>query len=365
MDGRPQRGGPRDYQSPARLRGGQRAGGSGAARRGRAQLEAIGRAQNATARQQRRYSQLLWAVAIAVMTLIGYLTWQSYSLAQRELNVFLARATDAMNAGLYDRAIRYALQAYPARGQLPLLTPFSTELEGKLAGAAQSTRLYRLFPGHSVFSDDLKLAATDDGNTTRIWNVETGKQIAELKGTFKQFSADGTRAATEDGDRARIWDLETGGQIAELKGTFKQFNADGTRAATEDGDRARIWDLETGKQIADVPGPFNGFIPGGNWVVAGRTPYVTSEPVIWDVDSGKHILKGDIIALSDVGKKMLTTNGALWNLESGQEIARLDVGYVFGFVEVHPRWKKTDDLQIKPRGPEGLFSSEHLGCGAG
>ena len=49
----------------------------------------------------------------------------------------------------FDRAMRYALQAYPARGHLPGLTPFSTELEGKLAGGAQSTQLHRLLKGHT------------------------------------------------------------------------------------------------------------------------------------------------------------------------------------------------------------------------
>jgi hypothetical protein len=36
----------------------------------------------------------------------------------------------------FDRAMRYALQAYPPRGHIPWITPFSTELEGKLAGGA-------------------------------------------------------------------------------------------------------------------------------------------------------------------------------------------------------------------------------------
>jgi hypothetical protein len=40
--------------------------------------------------------------------------------------------------------MRYALQAYPARGRLPWTTPFSTELESKLAGGALSTPLHRL-----------------------------------------------------------------------------------------------------------------------------------------------------------------------------------------------------------------------------
>ena len=76
-------------------------------------------AQEATARQQRRAARLLWGVAALVLAMLGYVTWQSYDVARREINVFTARATDALNDEQFDRAMRYALQAYPARGRLP------------------------------------------------------------------------------------------------------------------------------------------------------------------------------------------------------------------------------------------------------
>ena len=83
-------------------------------------------------------------MAALVLAMVGYVTWQSYDVARREINVFTARATEALNDEHFDRAMRYALQAYPARGGLPWATPFSTELEGKLAGGALSTQLHRL-----------------------------------------------------------------------------------------------------------------------------------------------------------------------------------------------------------------------------
>jgi WD40 repeat protein len=67
-------------------------------------------------------------------------------------------------------------------------TPFSTELEGKLAGGAQSTRLYRLLGTHSLavtsaaFSGDGKRVTVSEGNSARIWDAESGKEIAILKG---------------------------------------------------------------------------------------------------------------------------------------------------------------------------------------
>src|SRR5262245_24034085 len=144
----------------------------------RAQLQA-------TARQQRRIAWLLGAVAVLVLAMVGYVTWQSYDLARREIDVFTARATDAMNDEQFDRAIRYALQVYPARGRLPWTTPFSTELEGKLAGGALSTRLQRRLDGHSMrvaiaaFSGDGKLVVTASWDSTaRVWDAESGKEVA-------------------------------------------------------------------------------------------------------------------------------------------------------------------------------------------
>src|SRR5215475_10411323 len=154
----------------------------------RAQLEEMRLAQAATARHQRRAGRLLWGVTVLVLGMIGYLTWQAYDVSRREVAVFTSLAAQAMNDQHFDRALRYALQAYPARGRLPWLTPFSTELEGKLAGGAQSTRLHRLLRGHSqqigvvAFSPDGTriLTASYDG-TARIWDAESGAEITVLQ----------------------------------------------------------------------------------------------------------------------------------------------------------------------------------------
>ena len=115
--------------------------------------------------------------------MIGYVTWKDYDVARRELNVFTARATDAMMDEQFDRAMRYALPAYVARGSISWLTPFSTELEGKLAGGAQSSRLHRLLRGHTRqvrsarFSPDGKRVVTASfDNTARIWDADGGQR---------------------------------------------------------------------------------------------------------------------------------------------------------------------------------------------
>jgi hypothetical protein len=215
-----------------------------------------------TARQQRRIAWLLGAVAVLVLAMVGYLTWQSYDLARREINVFTARATDAMNDEQFDRAMRYALQAYTARGRLPWTTPFSTELEGKLAGGALSTRLHRVLKGHSepvryaAFSGDgTRVVTASDDDTARIWDAESGKEMTVLKGHDNPvyaaaFSADGKSVVTASFDtNARIWDAESGKEIAILKGHDHSlwsaaFSGDGQRVVTASQDKtARIWDV--------------------------------------------------------------------------------------------------------------------------
>jgi hypothetical protein len=237
--------------------------------RERAQLEVIAKAQDATDQQQRRAARLQrrtwWLMAVVaalVLVVASYLTWQGYDLARREINVFTARATDALNDEQFDRAMRYALQAYPAYGGFPWTTPFSTELEGKLAGGALSTRLYRTLKGHSgpvlgaSFSGDGRRVVTaSKDNTARIWDAESGKEMAVLRGhtgdvRSAAFSGDGRRVVTASWDNtARIWDAESGKEIAVLKGhtgpvRSASFSGDGRRVVTASGDQtARIWDV--------------------------------------------------------------------------------------------------------------------------
>jgi WD40 repeat protein len=159
--------------------------------------------------------------------------------------------------------MRYALQVYTARGRLPWTTPFSTELESKLAGGALTTRLRRVLKGDlrpiasAAFCGDGKRVVTAPlaQNTASIWDAESGKEIAVLKGHTgwmfsAAFSGDGKRVVTTAGDNtARIWDAESGKEIAVLKGhtgpvRSAAFSTDGKLVVTasEDG-TARIWDV--------------------------------------------------------------------------------------------------------------------------
>ena len=304
--------------------------------------------------QLRRSARLLWAVASLVLLWFGYVLWKDYDVARRELNVFTARATDALNDEQFDRAMRYALQVYPARGDLPWITPFSTELEGKLAGGALSTRLHRQLNGHSkpvktaAFSGDGKLVVTaSDDNTARIWDAESGREIAVLKGHTDNvlsaaFSGDGKRVATASRDStARIWDAGGGTEIAVLKGHdgaifSAAFSADDKRLVTMSDRTARIWDAESGNEIAVLKGHTDGMdsaaISGDGKLVVTASEDTTAR--IWDAKSGREIavLKNHDSALNNAtfsadDKRVVTASrdsiARIWDTKTGKEITVL------------------------------------------
>jgi dipeptidyl aminopeptidase/acylaminoacyl peptidase len=89
--------------------------------------------------------------------------------------------------------------------------------------------------------------------TARLWDGETGKEIARLEGhqsvvASAAFSPDGKRVVTASWDKtARLWDGETGKEIARLEGhqgnvTSAAFSPDGKRVVTASEDTtARTW----------------------------------------------------------------------------------------------------------------------------
>ena len=245
----------------------------------RAQLEAMRLAQEVTALSQKRAARRLWGVAALMVGSFAYVLLQGYDVSRREVAVFSDLATQAMNEGRFDRAMRYALQAYPARGHLPFLTPFSTELEGSLAGGAQSTRLHRILRGHSrqlksvAFTpDDSRILTGSDDGTARMWDAESGSPLVLVKTedgrplTSVTLSPDGTRILASSADAAaRMWDAASGRELVAFKGHTGFVNAvafdhDGRRIATVSRDKtARIWDADSGQELLVLTGHITEF----------------------------------------------------------------------------------------------------------
>ena len=279
----------------------------------RAQLEEMRLAQAATARHQKRAGRLLWGVTALVLVMLGYVTWKSFRVEVGEMWVFTSLAETALDDEHFDRAMRYALQAYPAPGDIPWLTPISNNPEAKLAGAANSTRLYRMFSGwrfrlKPTFSPDGKRIlgelAGDGGRFARILDLETGRELVVLKGHTAAlrsalFSRDGHRVVTASDDKtARIWDAQSGRQVTILEGHSNSvlsaaFSDDGKRVVTASRDKsARVWDVESGNQVSVLNGhsqPLRtaSFSPNGSRVL---TTSRDGTARIWDAESGRELV---------------------------------------------------------------------------
>jgi WD40 repeat protein len=107
----------------------------------------------------------------------------------------------------------------------------------------------------AAFSGDGKWVVTaSTDKTARIWDAESGKEIAVLKGHAHSvdsaaFSGDGKWVVTASTDKtARIWDAESGKEIAVLNHAnfvwSAVFSEDGKRVVTASADKtARIWEV--------------------------------------------------------------------------------------------------------------------------
>jgi len=119
------------------------------------------------------------------------------------------------------------------------------------------------------FSPDGTRIASGSGlnsrdKTIRLWSVETGKELAILRGHSSDvnsvsFSPDGNHISSGSRDNTiRLWDVETGKEISVLRGHSDDvhsvsFSPDGTRIATvSSNDTIRLWDVKTGKELISI-----------------------------------------------------------------------------------------------------------------
>jgi hypothetical protein len=74
--------------------------------------------------------------------------WQTHETARREMFIFASLADRALKEEQFDRALRFAVQAYPPPRAVPIAGPLN-ELEEKLAGGSLMSRLRIALRGHA------------------------------------------------------------------------------------------------------------------------------------------------------------------------------------------------------------------------
>jgi WD40 repeat protein len=194
----------------------------------------------------------------------------------------------------------------------PEAPPPPPQLAGAVAfvggnfGSAPEVRVLAISP-------DGKRIASAAGNTVRIWETATGKELPLLGGHRQPPSAlvlspDGKTVLSWGGDQVvRRWDAATGRQLGEFPGpartTRAAFAPDGRTAAFASADKTiRIHETATGKELrrlSGIPGNVTalGFAPGGK-VLAARHGDNTIR--LYDVVKGVELLQ---ITLRPGGKQ--------------------------------------------------------------
>ena len=179
----------------------------------------------------------------------------------------------------------------------------------------------------------------------RIWNSKTGEQIGQpLEGHSGPvldvtFSPDGKRILSASKDRtARVWDATTGKQVGQFNGHRSRVNSvafspNGDLAVTASDDMtARLWNTKTGEPVGpaleghtdDVSSAR--FSPDGNLVVTASSDDTVR---VWNVSNSRQIgepLKAKGVRganFSPDGKRIVSTSGAVWDVETRTPVADL------------------------------------------
>ncbi|HET6574804.1 MAG TPA: protein kinase [Fimbriiglobus sp.] len=194
-----------------------------------------------------------------------------------------------------------------------------------------------------------------DHHDVHLYDVASGKVSAVLRGhsapvTSVAYRPDGKQIATAGNDRTiRVWDPETGQELARLRAEMTPaeedrnlvlaYNSDGRRMASYavngQAGTTRLWDADTGNEIA-VLGKWRGydspvaFSPDGKRVAVASGEHL----LLCDAVTGRrlavlapHAMSVRHLAYSPDGKRIACTDGAntihLWDGASGKEVSVL------------------------------------------
>jgi WD40 repeat protein len=223
---------------------------------------------------------------------------------------------------------------------------------------ASSGRLVRQFFGHLnavqsvAYAPDGKMLATSGWDArTRLWDASSGKRLCQIRGTDTRkilHFLEGSRAllvADYFGGEMALWGVPAGKKLRSLSPPRQEYKftlylvplagARQVASVEHSGDenaRVRFWEVASGRLVRSfaVPGRRSGLStwavsPDGKVLAVSEDEYRSPAIEIWDVESGKLLLKlhghdGSVASLtfSPDGKTLASgswdTTVLLWDL---------------------------------------------------
>jgi WD40 repeat protein len=169
-------------------------------------------------------------------------------------------------------------------------------------------------------SDGRHMIVVAQGGGAQLWDIQTGKKVADLDSRERSLDADsakalpvreasispnGKRIAAHLGDSStiRIWDIESGDVIADIddKNPIQtlQLNSDGTKILVSEGTTARIFSVDDRVAIGTIDANYSmKFSKAGNAVVVEddkSRKLGTSRPPtrIWRAEDASNLFKDE------------------------------------------------------------------------
>ena len=149
-----------------------------------------------------------------------------------------------------------------------------------------------------AFSPDSTKIASGAGRNVRLWDVETGENLATFqveRGSVNSiaFSPDGTKIAVGAAEGVKLLNILTGEHIDLIGAMWNlsvAFSPDGKTLATASWAGVRLWEVSTGKSLTALQRHSRAvnavaFSPDG--VTLASTPWSGAE--IWEIATGQRI----------------------------------------------------------------------------